>query len=109
MLGDRSWPQSAHRRRGPPLLETEGRSATQTCHSAAHAERPLWTLGALGLAYSIYPYVVMNRLTVWQAASSAEALEVILVDAAVAVPAIAGYTVFAYRVFRGKASALTYG
>jgi len=23
----RSWPQSAHRRRGPPLLETEGRSA----------------------------------------------------------------------------------
>jgi len=27
----------------------------------------------------------------------------------VAAPAIAGYTVFAYRVFRGKASALTYG
>jgi hypothetical protein len=25
------------------------------------------------------------------------------------VPAIAGYTVFACRVFRGKASALTYG
>jgi cytochrome bd-type quinol oxidase subunit 2 len=46
---------------------------------------------------------------VWQAASSAEALEVILVGAAVAAPAIAGYTVFAYRVFRGKASALTYG
>jgi len=34
---------------------------------------------------------------------------VILVGTAVAAPAIAGYTVFAYRVFRGKASALTYG
>jgi cytochrome d ubiquinol oxidase subunit II len=69
----------------------------------------VFLLGALGLAYSLYPYVVMDRLTVWQAASSTEALEVILAGTAVAVPAIAGYTVFAYRVFRGKASALSYG
>jgi cytochrome d ubiquinol oxidase subunit II len=64
--------------------------------------------GALGLGYSLFPYVVMDRLTVWQAASATESLVVILIGAAVAVPAIAGYTVFSYRVFRGKASGLHY-
>jgi cytochrome d ubiquinol oxidase subunit II len=33
---------------------------------------------------------------------------VILIGVAISVPAIAAYTVFAYRVFRGKASALSY-
>jgi cytochrome d ubiquinol oxidase subunit II len=68
----------------------------------------LFVLGFFGLAYSLYPYVVMDRLTAWQAASSPAALKVILVGVAISVPAIAGYTVFAYRVFRGKASELNY-
>ena len=68
----------------------------------------VFVLGFLGLAYSIYPYVVIDRLTVWQAASSPEALKVILFGTCISVPAIAFYTVFSYRVFRGKASALRY-
>ena len=51
-------------------------------------------LGFLGLAYSIYPYVVIGRLTLWQAASSPQALKVILLGVCISVPAIAGYTVF---------------
>ena len=69
----------------------------------------VFLLGALGLAYSLYPDVVMGRLTLWQAASATESLEFIGVGCAVAVPAIAGYTVFAYWVFRGKARELSYG
>jgi cytochrome bd ubiquinol oxidase subunit II len=69
----------------------------------------VFLLGGLGLAYSLYPYVVVNRLTIWQAASATESLVVILAGAALAVPAIVGYTIFAYRVFWGKARALTYG
>jgi cytochrome bd ubiquinol oxidase subunit II len=70
----------------------------------------VFLLGALGLAYSLYPFVVMDRLTVWQAASSTEALVVIGIGCAVTVPAIVGYTAFAYRVFRGKATgSLSYG
>ncbi len=69
----------------------------------------VFLLGGLGLAYSIFPYVVMDQLTLWQAASSPEALGVILVGVAVTVPAIVVYTVFAYRVFWGKATALSYG
>lgn len=68
----------------------------------------VFLLGALGLAYSLYPYVVIDRLTIWQAASAPEALGVILVGCAITVPAIVGYTVFSYRVFWGKATELRY-
>ena len=69
----------------------------------------VFVLGALGLAYSLYPYVVMDRMTVWEAASAPESLVVILIGCAVTVPAIAAYTVFSYRVFHGKATTLSYG
>jgi cytochrome d ubiquinol oxidase subunit II len=68
----------------------------------------VFVLGFLGLAYSIYPFVVIDRLTIWQAASSPEALKFILVGVCISVPAIAGYTVFSYWVFRGKAAGLEY-
>ena len=68
----------------------------------------VFVLGFLGLAYSIYPYVVLDQLTIWQAASSPEALKVILFGTCISVPAIAGYTVFSYRVFRGKTGELKY-
>jgi len=68
----------------------------------------VFVLGFLGLAYSIYPYVVIDQLTIWQAASSPAALKVIGIGACISVPAIAGYTVFSYRVFRGKTGELTY-
>ena len=68
----------------------------------------VFLLGFFGLAYSLYPYVVMDRLTIWQAASSPQALKVILIGVAISVPAIAAYTVLAYRVFRGKAGELRY-
>ena len=68
----------------------------------------IFVLGFFGLSYSIFPYVVMDQLTLWQAASSPAALKVILIGVCISVPAIAGYTVFAYRVFGGKASELRY-
>ena len=68
----------------------------------------VFVLGFLGLAYSIYPYVVLDQLTLWQAASSPAALMVIFFGACISVPAIAAYTVFSYRVFRGKTGELKY-
>ena len=68
----------------------------------------VFVLGFVGLAYSIYPYVVIDQLTIWQAASSPAALKVILVGVCISVPAIAAYTVFSYWVFRGKATELKY-
>ena len=68
----------------------------------------VFLLGFLGLAYSIYPYVVIDRLTIWQAASSPDALKFILVGVAISVPAIAAYTIYSYWVFRGKTGELKY-
>jgi cytochrome d ubiquinol oxidase subunit II len=68
----------------------------------------VFLLGFIGLAYSVYPFVVMDRLTIWQAASAPESLALIAIGCAITVPAIIGYTIFAYRVFWGKARELTY-
>jgi cytochrome d ubiquinol oxidase subunit II len=68
----------------------------------------VFLLGFVGLAYSLYPFVVMDRLTIWEAASATESLAIIAIGCAITVPAIIGYTIFAYRVFWGKAGALQY-
>jgi cytochrome bd ubiquinol oxidase subunit II len=69
----------------------------------------VFVMGAIGLAYSLYPYVVIDRMTLWQAASAHKSLVFIAVGCAVTVPAIAAYTAFSYWVFRGKARELRYG
>jgi cytochrome bd ubiquinol oxidase subunit II len=68
----------------------------------------VFVFGAIGLAYSLFPYVVMDQLTVWQAASATESLAVIGIGCAITVPTIAAYTVWSYRVFRGKTGELAY-
>jgi cytochrome d ubiquinol oxidase subunit II len=68
----------------------------------------LFALAFAGLAYSFYPYVVPDRMTIYEAAAAPESLIIILVGVAVVLPIIAGYSVLAYTVFRGKATALRY-
>jgi cytochrome d ubiquinol oxidase subunit II len=62
-----------------------------------------------GLAYSLYPYLIVDRMTIWQAAAAPESLRFVLVGACIVLPVIIGYTVLSYRVFWGKARHLTYG
>ena len=68
----------------------------------------LFTLAFAGLAYSFYPYVVPERLTLYEAASAPESLMIILVGTVFVMPAIAAYTALAYALFKGKARDLTY-
>ena len=68
----------------------------------------LMVLGFCGMAYSFYPYIVPERLTIWEAASSTEALSIILVGTLFVLPVILAYTVLAYFIFRGKATKLSY-
>jgi cytochrome d ubiquinol oxidase subunit II len=72
------------------------------------AATAIFTLAFLGLAYSIYPYVVIDRLTMWEAAAHPSALKVLFIGAAIVLPFIAFYTVLSYRIFRGKAKAGLY-
>ena len=68
----------------------------------------IFVLAFAGLAYSLFPYLVMDRMTIWQAAADPSALRFVLYGALVVLPFIAAYTVFSYRVFRGKARAGMY-
>ena len=68
----------------------------------------LFALAFAGLAYSFYPYVVPEKLTIYDAASAPESLFIILIGTAFVLPAILGYTALAYTVFRGKATELRY-
>jgi cytochrome d ubiquinol oxidase subunit II len=68
----------------------------------------IYVLAFLGLAYSIFPFVVVDRMTIWDAASHDSALKFMFWGAIIVLPCIAGYTVFAYRVFRGKVRVALY-
>ena len=68
----------------------------------------LMVLGFFGMAYSFYPYIVPERLTIREAAAAPESLAIILVGTLVVLPMILGYTVLAYVIFRGKATKLSY-
>lgn len=61
-----------------------------------------------GLAYSFYPYIVPEKMTIYGAAASPDSLMIIFVGAMVVLPCIIGYTIFAYRVFWGKVRDLRY-
>ena len=68
----------------------------------------IFALAFAGLAYSLFPYLVIDRITIWQAAADPSALRFVLYGALVVVSLIAAYTAFSYRVFRGKARAGMY-
>jgi cytochrome d ubiquinol oxidase subunit II len=68
----------------------------------------IFALAFMGLAYSIFPFVVIDRLTLWEAAAHPSALTVLFWGAAVVLPFIVFYTFLAYRIFRGKARAGLY-
>ncbi|MDF1822819.1 MAG: cytochrome d ubiquinol oxidase subunit II [Alcanivoracaceae bacterium] len=65
-------------------------------------------MASIGLGYSLFPEIIIGQLTLWEAASATESLLFTFWGAIIALPAIIGYTIFIYRVFRGKATALSY-
>jgi len=62
----------------------------------------LFLLSMAGLAISIWPDIIPGRVTIWQAAAPPSSQIFMLVGAAVLVPIILAYTIWAYWVFRGK-------
>lgn len=79
-----------------------------------HALRPflmlaaIFALGFAGLAWSFYPFVVPDRLTIWQAASAPESLAIILAGTSVVLPIMVGASFYVFSVFSGKAGDLRY-
>jgi cytochrome bd ubiquinol oxidase subunit II len=65
----------------------------------------LFALSYAGLGISMYPYIVPQSITIWQAASPENSQLFMLFGVAVLIPLILGYTAWAYWVFRGKVNA----
>jgi cytochrome bd ubiquinol oxidase subunit II len=63
---------------------------------------------ALGLAYSIFPDIVIGKMNIWESAASTASLQFALIGTALAVPMILFYTIFIYRIFYGKSQPLSY-
>jgi cytochrome bd ubiquinol oxidase subunit II len=68
----------------------------------------LFLLNFAGLGISLYPYIVPNAITIWDAASPAQSQRFMLVGVAFILPVILAYTTWAYWVFRGKVGAHGY-
>jgi len=62
----------------------------------------LFALSYAGLGISMYPYIVPQSVTIWQAAAPESSQIFLLVGVAVLIPLILAYTGWAYWVFRGK-------
>jgi cytochrome d ubiquinol oxidase subunit II len=65
----------------------------------------LFAMCYLGLAISLFPYVVPYAITLWQAASSPATQAFTLIGTLFLLPIIFVYTGWSYYVFRGKVSA----
>jgi len=67
----------------------------------------LFGLSFVGLLISVFPYIVPNRITIWEAATAHSSQVFMLIGAAVLLPVIFGYTAYAYWIFRGKVDPAT--
>lgn len=65
----------------------------------------LFILGYAGIGISLWPHIVPYALTIWQAAAPRSSQAFTLIGVAISLPMVAIYTVYAYRVFRGKVRA----
>ena len=68
----------------------------------------IFTLCFIGLAFSFYPFIIPQQLTIWEAASAPESLSFLFWGAIFIIPTILLYTVYSYRVFWGKTQPLDY-
>jgi cytochrome d ubiquinol oxidase subunit II len=62
----------------------------------------LFLLGYMGLAISVYPYLVPPTLTIWDAAAAPSSQIFMLLGTLPLLPIILAYTGFIYYLFRGK-------
>jgi cytochrome bd ubiquinol oxidase subunit II len=68
----------------------------------------IYWLSFFGIAYSLFPYIIVDQMTIWQAAAATESLWLIFWGAAIVLPAILLYTFYSYRVFWGKTVPMSY-
>jgi cytochrome bd ubiquinol oxidase subunit II len=73
-----------------------------------HENAPYWILIIMflisyaGLLLTIFPYIILHKLTYIEAAASDNALKFMLVGAIIVVPVLLYYSYYSYKIFSGK-------
>jgi cytochrome d ubiquinol oxidase subunit II len=62
----------------------------------------LFVMGYIGLAITMWPWIIPRAHTIHQAAADAKALELVAITVAVVLPVVVSYTIWNFWVFRGK-------
>lgn len=68
----------------------------------------LFTAGFAGLAWSFYPYIVPESLTIYAAAAAPESLWFVFIGVCLVLPIMIASSVYTYVIFAGKAEELHY-
>jgi cytochrome d ubiquinol oxidase subunit II len=64
----------------------------------------LFLMNYIGLAISLWPWLVPYAITFRQAAAAPQSLSLLLIGAAICLPVVLSYTAYSYYIFRGKTS-----
>ncbi|MDA9818331.1 cytochrome d ubiquinol oxidase subunit II [Flavobacteriaceae bacterium] len=62
----------------------------------------IFILSFVGLGYSLWPYIIVNNLTIWDLAAPAKSLQLVFITLMISFPIVLGYTLFVYKLFKGK-------
>ena len=69
----------------------------------------LFLLTFVGLGLIVFPYIIPNQITIYQAAAAPSALVFMLTFIGVLIPIMLFYNIYNYVVFRGKVVGSAYG
>ena len=102
-----AWPQIVLTAPVPALVAITGAMLFYTLRARREVapfllSLALFALTFAGLGISLYPYIVPDTITIWDAAAPASSQIFMLIGASVMIPIILAYTGYAYWVFRGK-------
>lgn len=65
----------------------------------------LFLISYLGIAISLFPFIIVHQLTLWQAASSQSTQTFLIIGTIFLLPIVLVYSAWSYWVFRGKVKA----
>src|ERR687893_396937 len=102
-----SWPNIAYLAPVPLVTAYVAYQIYRTLETGRHSAPFLlsilmFLLGFLGLAISLFPYIIPPGVTIWQASNHPSSQMFALYGYAVVMPLTFAYTAYAYWVFRGK-------
>lgn len=62
----------------------------------------IFLLGLIGIVISLWPFMIMPNITIWQLSAAPQSQKFVLCVLSVSLPIVLGYTYYVYKIFRGK-------